>query len=279
MQVAVVGTGNVGSALLFHLIDVSSIDEILVMNLKDEWSSAAIMDAASAKPEAALKLSVAPFTRIHEADVLLLTSGVQMKEGETGQDVLERNIEVMNTILDSAAIKKSAVLIGLATPVDDITTHIQKRYDLPSNQVFGFGGDLDRNRLTYVLRTRNNPVQEVWVVGEHGKNTVPVYRGEKEYEEVAQKTRNFLGDITAHGGSPRNLATGLLLARIAESVITDAKRVHCVCGYHPQYKCYLTWPFTIGREGTLDPEPLTLPPKAESGLRALLYRKGTKISL
>ena len=36
MQVAVVGTGNVGSALLIHLVDVPLIDEILVMNLKDE---------------------------------------------------------------------------------------------------------------------------------------------------------------------------------------------------------------------------------------------------
>ena len=275
MQVAVVGTGNVGSALVFHLLDVPSIDKILVMNIKDEWSSAAIMDAASAKPEAALKLSVAPFTSIDEADLLLLTSGVQMKEWETGQDVLERNIEVMNTILDAAPIKKSAILIGLATPVDDITEHIQKRYELPSNHVFGFGGDLDRNRLTYVLRTRNNPVQDVWVVGEHGKHTIPVYAGEKEYEEVAQKTRNFLGDITAHGGSPRNLATGLLLARIAESVITDAKRMHCVCGYHPQYKCYLTWPFIIGRDGVLDPEPVTLPPKAKRALKALIAKKRT----
>ena len=123
---AVVGTGNVGSALLFHLVDVPSVDEILVMNVEDDWSKAAIMDVASAKPEAALKFSVAPFRRIGEPDLLFLTSGVQMKEGETGRDVLAGNIEVMNAILDSAPVKSSAILIGLATPVDDITAHIQK---------------------------------------------------------------------------------------------------------------------------------------------------------
>lgn len=87
MKVAVVGTGNVGSALLFHLVDVPSIDEILVMNVEEDWSKAAITDVASAKPEAALKFSAAPFQRISEPDILVLTSGVQMKEGETGKDV------------------------------------------------------------------------------------------------------------------------------------------------------------------------------------------------
>ena len=138
MKVAVVGTGNVGSALLFHLVDVPSVDEILVMNIEDNWSKAAIMDVASAKPEAALKLSIAPFQRISEPDIVLLTSGVQMKEGETGRDVLARNIEVMNVILDAAPVRSSAILIGLATPVDDITAHIQERLCLPYPQVFGF---------------------------------------------------------------------------------------------------------------------------------------------
>jgi len=273
MKVAVVGTGNVGSALLFHLVDVPSVDEILVMNIEDNWSKAAIMDVASAKPEAALKLSIAPFQRISEPDIVLLTSGVQMKEGETGRDVLARNIEVMNVILDAAPVRSSAILIGLATPVDDITAHIQERLGLPYPQVFGFGGDLDRNRLAYVLSQRQIPTRGIGVVGEHGKNTVPVYAGENDYDEVARKVGNFLGDITAQGGRPRNLATGPLLARLVESIVTDSNRVHYVCGYHPDYRLYLTWPFRIGRKGVVGPEPVTLLPRSKEQLQALVNRK------
>ena len=273
MKVAVVGTGNVGSALLFHLVDVPLIDEILVMNINDDWSKAAIMDVASAKPEQALRCSVAAFQRISESDILLLTSGVQMKEGETGRDVLAGNIEVMNTILDTAPIKASAILIGLATPVDDITAHIQKRYGLPYRQVFGFGGDLDRNRLAYVLSQRRIPAQGIGVVGEHGKNTIPVYPGEVDFEEVARKVGNFLGEITAQGGRPRNLATGPLMARLVESILTDSRRVHHVCGYHHEYGLYLTWPFRIGRQGIDGPEPVTLFPRAEERLKTLIGRK------
>lgn len=273
MQVAVVGTGNVGSALLFHLADIKGIDEILVMNIEDAWSRAAIMDVASAKPEAALRLHVAPFSRLNEADLLLLTSGVQMEVSETGQDVLARNMEVMNVILDSSPLKKSAILITLATPVDDITAYVQKRYGLPHSQVLGFGGDLDRNRLAYVLHLRGIPTQGIAVVGEHGRNVIPVYAGEKDFDIVANQVRFFLRDITAHGGRPRNLATGLLMARLVETIVTDANRVHFVCGHHPDHQLYLTWPYRIGRKGVLQPEAVKLFPQSEEALRALIARK------
>jgi malate/lactate dehydrogenase len=273
MKVAVVGTGNVGSALLIHLADVPSVEEILVMNVEDDWSKAAIMDVASAKPEAALKMEVAPFRRINEPDILVLTSGVQMKEGETGKDVLSRNLEVMNTILDTAPLKSSATVIGLATPVDDVTAHIQKRYGLPHPHVLGFGGDLDRNRLAYVLSLRGIPNRGIHVVGEHGKNTVPVYEGEKDFDEVKKKVGNFLGDITTQGGRPRNLATGLLLARLVESIVMDLGRVHHVCSYHSEHGLYLTWPYRIGRKGVLGPEPVILTQKAKESLTALIEKK------
>jgi len=276
MKVAVVGTGNVGSALLLHLADVPSVAEILVMNVEDDWSKASIMDVASAKPDAALKMEVASFGRINEPDILVLTSGVQMKEGETGRDVLSRNMEVMNTILDRAPMKSSAIVIGLATPVDDITAHIQKRYSLPHSQVLGFGGDLDRNRLAYVLSRHGIPNQGIHVAGEHGKNTIPVYAGEKDFDEVKKRVGNFLGDITAQGGRPRNLATGLLLARLVESIVMDLNRVHHVCGYHSEYGLYLTWPFRIGRKGILGPEPVNLLPRARADLLALVEKKRKK---
>jgi L-lactate dehydrogenase len=273
MQVAVVGTGNVGSAVLLHLVDVPNIDEILVMNIEDDWSKSAIMDVASAKPEAALKLKIAPFSRLSEPDILLMTSGGQMDVAQSGKDVLAGNIEVMNAILDKGPPKKSAVVIGLATPVDDVTAHMQKRHGLLHPQVLGFGGDLDRNRLAYVLSLKQIPNQGIAVVGEHGRNAIPVYAGEKEFDAVADRVRFFLRDITAQGGRPRNLATGLMMANLVESIVTDAGRIHFVCGFHPDYQVYMTWPYRIGRKGVLGPEPLTLFPRAQEALKTLIAKR------
>lgn len=277
MQISVVGTGNVGSALLIHLMDVPSIDEILVMNIEDDWSNAAIMDAAGANPDAAQKLSVAPFKRLGESDLIVLTSGAQMKVGETPKDVLHNNIKLTKSILDSAPIKKTVIVIALATPVDDITAFIQKEYKLPENQVFGFGGDIDRSRLVYTLKKLGIPVQGVEIVGEHMKRTVPVYKGEQRYEEVAAKVRNFLSHITAHGGSPRNLATGLLLSRLVRSVVANEENLHYVCGYHPEYTQFITWPFTIGRKGVLKAQSVTFGSASRKNFETLLEQKKKEI--
>lgn len=273
MQVAVVGTGNVGSTLLFHLADVASIDRILVMNLQEEWSHAAIMDVASARPKEAYRCEIAPFANLGEADIVVMTSGAQMKEGQTGTDVRDTNIQIMSSILGCAPLKPTAIVIGMATPVDDITAHIQMHTGLPRQQVFGFGGDLDRNRLAYVLRGRGFPVEGIHVVGEHGARVIPVYEGERDYEEVAWRVRHFLSDITAQGGSPRNLATGLLLARLIDSVISDRERLCYVSGYHPEHQMYLTWAYRVGRQGVVTPESVTLPPNAKKDLEKLIEQK------
>ena len=273
MKIAVVGTGNVGSALLFHLADVPGIDQALVMNIQDEWSYAAIMDVASAKPEAALNFEVAFFNRLGETDIVALTSGAQMQVGQTGKDVLEANIQITQKILDSATLKPNVIIIGLATPVDDITGFIQQNYQLPTQHVMGFGGDLDKNRLAYLLTQRGISTDGIDVIGEHGGRTIPVYSSQKDMENVAEKVRNFLGEITAQGGRPRNLATGLMLARLIDSIVNDRKRVHNVCGFHPHYNMYITWPFCIGKHGLSAPENVDLNEKAQQWLNELVTRK------
>jgi malate/lactate dehydrogenase len=278
MKVAVVGTGNVGSALLFHLADVPSVEEILVMNLQNDWSMAAIMDVASANPEDAARMKVASFDQIGEADLLAMTSGAQMKEGEKGKDVLDANIQIMDSILDSAPLKDGAIVISLATPVDDITAHVQKRYQLHRNHVIGFGGDLDRNRLSYVLHERSLSDDDAHMIGEHGGRSIPVYLGESDFAAVRHKVQNFLGEITTQGGRPRNLATGLLFARLIDSVANDKDIIHYVCGLHPDFDLYITWPYQIGRSGVGPPRRIILPPKAQQAFDGLMDRKREELS-
>jgi malate/lactate dehydrogenase len=266
MNIAVVGTGNVGSALLIHLAMVEEVDQVLVMDLEPNWSRAAVMDVASANPAAAARCRIAAYRELDRADVIVLTSGAQMAEHETGQDVHEKNLRITNDILDQAVLAQDAIVIALATPVDAITAHIQQRYDRPSNLVLGFGGDLDCNRLIYTLRRRGYDAEQAGVVGEHGAQVIPYYPSEHSYDEVAHEVRTFLKDITAQGGRPRNLATGLLLARLIDDLIHDRGRVHFVCGRHPKYDRYLTWPFEIRRTGVGDP---LKPHLGERALQAL----------
>ncbi len=271
MVISVIGTGNVGSALLVHITEVDGIDKVLVMNLQEEWSKAAIMDAASARPASSGRLfECSSFEDLNRADLVFLTSGVQMGKHETGEDVLNANFEITRSILGHAPLKPTCIVVCLATPVDQLTPYVQSLTSVSHQQVMGFGGDLDRNRLEYVLRQRRIDKPARGVVGEHGKNIIPVYDGEEFFNEVAHEVGHFLASITAQGGSPRNLATGYLMAELADCIVNDRRDVHHVCGFHPGLGTYLTWPFIVGLGGLIEPLSLDLPPKAKEALKRLL---------
>jgi L-lactate dehydrogenase len=277
MQVAVVGMGNVGCALLHPLAHNKGVDRVFVMSRKKQTAMAAILDVAGSDPKGATKMAYAPYESISQSDIIVITAGLQMEKGQTASDVLKPNLKIAETVLTSAPLKKSAIVICLATPVDYLTVHMQKKAKLPANQVFGFGGDLDRNRLEYVLRCDGKKAYSARIIGEHGANAIPVYDGEIEYAAVAQRVRNFLMTLTAHAGQTRNLATGELLGKLVGSIIDDSGETHYVCGYHPEHGVYLTWPFIIGRKGIVAPLPVELPTNAANDLTKLIATRLSRI--
>lgn len=278
MEIAVIGTGNVGNALLHALAPNPHIQKILVMSRHENTALGAIMEVASTNPAGAGKMYYAPYEKLAEVDIIVSTAGVQMQPGQTAQDVLSPNVNISENILKAENVKDSAIVICLATPVDDITTYTQRISRLPFNQVFGFGGDLDRNRLEYILSQRNLDSKKAQIVGEHGRNAIPVYPDEKNYEEVTGEVRSFLSKTTRLSGHTRNLATGSLLAKLVNSVITDAKQIHYVCGYHKEYGIYLTWPFIIGQEGILRSENVKLGLQSSKELDLLVTSRKNFIS-
>ncbi len=262
--------GNVGCALLHYLAGIQNIDQVFVISRKEKTALAAILDVASASPQGAAKMNFANYESLSHADVVVLTAGVQMKAGQTGKSVLKDNLEITDTILNSCSLKPSAILICLATPVDYITAYVQKKTRLPLKQVFGFGGDLDQNRLKYILRDKSKIAKQASIVGEHGANAIPIYEGEADYDRVASELRRFLAKITAYAGDTKNLATGKLLGLLIQSIVSAKKDTHYLCGYHEELGLYLTWPFSVGRSGIIHSLEVSLQTRAQSDLDKLI---------
>ena len=277
MQVAVIGIGNVGCALLYPLSYNKGVDSVLVMSRREEAATAAIMDVASANPRGAAKISFSRYERISEADIIVLTAGVQMEKGQSASDVLWPNIEIAEAAIASRPLKKSAIVICLATPVDYLTVHVQKISNLPPNQVFGFGGDLDRNRLEYILRRDGKDATDARIVGEHGANAIPVFRDEADYAAVALGVRKFLFTITSLAGETRNLSTGDQLGKLVHSIVDDTGEIHYVCGFHPVHGVYLTWPFAVRGNGLGVPVDVELEENASNDLNKLVSARKNRI--
>lgn len=273
MRVAVVGTGNVGSGLLYFLAASPNVDEVLVMSRRWSKSRAAVMDVASARPHGALKLIPSPYAHMSWADIVVLTAGATPEAVPDRQELHAVNRTIIGDILDQSEWPSSTKLIVLATPVDDITAFAQRETGLPHARVMGFGGDLDRNRLASVLLALGQQAESIHIVGEHGRKAIPVYPGEEEYEQVASQVRRYLATIIELAGPPRNLATSVLLGALVTTIATDAQKVHHVCGYHPKFGVHLTWPFKVGRAGLIAPDVLHPGKRAQADLEALVEER------
>jgi malate dehydrogenase len=256
------------------------VDEVLVINRSKDAAMAAIMDVASACPQDARKISYAEPSRIKESDIVVFTAGVKMR-GQTAETVFGPNLEMAKSIADAGPLKPSAICILVSTPIDHLAPALQKYLNFPANQVIGFGGDLDTNRLKCVLQNHGQSTKQVHVVGEHGGNAVAVYPDEANYETITNDLRTFWSKLAKHSTvEPRNLATADQVSLLIDSICTDSKNVHYVCGYHPEHKMYLTWPFKIGSEGTEEAVKVPLGPQATKDLeRVVAYRSNSAFAL
>lgn len=278
MKVTVVGTGNVGAALLFSLANNQAIDQIAVSSRKPETATAAILDVASAFPKAAAKMRFETPEMISDSDIIVITAGVTQK-GKTAGETHGPNLKIAEDVVRATSLKQSAVLICVATPVDDLTVEVQRIAGLPTKQVIGFGGDLDSNRLQYILQARGIPNESAVAIGEHGPNAVPVYQGEASYDEVTNELHQFWLKIAKHVDIVRNLATAELIARLVDSIATDAKRTHNVCAYQADYGVHLTWPFVIGRGGAEQASKVELSQNSARALDALADARKQRLSV
>ena len=176
MILAIVGTGNSGSALVMRIAETVTNCTVRVASHRRESAQAAVLDAASAFPDRAAQFDVCGLEDIGEADVIAICAGLQIGKGQTAADLLIANALLVKSLLSEIKPKCSAVVILIATPVDDITVVAQAACRLPPEQVIGFGGDLDTSRLQYSLLRRGISSEAVCVVGEHGGRAIPGLR-------------------------------------------------------------------------------------------------------
>ncbi|GAG17724.1 unnamed protein product, partial [marine sediment metagenome] len=105
---------------------------------------------------------------------------------------------------------------------------------------------------------------------------IPVYAGEKNYPKVAKLVRGYLSTIIKLVVSPRNLASGILLARLVDTIVSSRPRVHYVCGFHQHLNVYLTWPYQVGRSGVEQPISVDLGSNAANDLDSLIAIRKSK---
>mgnify|MGYP002780349486 CR=1 FL=1 len=242
----IVGAGQVGLACAYAMMIQNVLDELVLVDVNQEKLIGEVMDLEQGmsfvEPTAITAGTMADGTG---ADVVIITAGAAQKEGETRLDLVQKNVEILKTLIpDIVAHCPEAILLLVSNPVDVLTYAAWQLSGLPKARVFGSGTVLDTGRFRYLLARRlgiDPRSLHAYVIGEHGDSEVPFwshanvcgtplyYDGmptadREAMDEIFQQTKNAAYEIIRRKGYT-NYAVGLAVTQIVQSIVRDQNRV------------------------------------------------------
>lgn len=172
-KVTIIGAGAVGSTTAFALLARNAASEVVLIDINTEKALGEALDIKQATPFIDnCDIYAGSYCDAVDSDVVVITSGIGRKPGQTRLELVQTNVEIIKGI--SAEIIKyapNAIYIIVANPVDILTYAFLKYTGLPKNQVFGTGTVLDtirlRTRLSEIYNVNKQQVHAN-VLGEHG---------------------------------------------------------------------------------------------------------------
>jgi L-lactate dehydrogenase len=169
----IIGAGSVGATTAFALLTRGAASEVVLIDVNKDKALGEALDIKQATPFIDnCDIRAGDYSDAVGSDVVIITSGIGRKPGQSRLELVQTNIEIIREIapkIVEAAPK--AIYILVANPVDILTYAFLKYTGLPKNQVFGTGTALDtirlRTRLSEIYKVNQQQVHAN-VLGEHG---------------------------------------------------------------------------------------------------------------
>src|SRR4051795_11819038 len=185
-KVAVIGAGQVGQACAFALLLRASAREIVLVDRVAERATAVATDMRYGAPlSAPVAISAGDWDDVAGADVVLITAGVNEKEGgATDRDdprgrlkLLEPNADVYRDVVPRVVeAAPDAVIVAVTDPPDPLADLARSRAG--HDRVLSTGTVIDtlrfRTHVAAQLEVHPSAVEGL-VVGEHGTSQVMLW--------------------------------------------------------------------------------------------------------
>ncbi|CAE7341511.1 unnamed protein product [Symbiodinium sp. KB8] len=281
-KVAVVGTGAVGMAVTYALLNQGLCSSLALIDVDQDKVKGELDDLqhGAAFIEQVELEGGKDYEHCAGAALVIITAGVRQREGETRLQLLERNVRVFQMIVPNV-VKHApeASMLIVTNPCDIMTAVAAKLSGLPPGRVFGSGTSLDSSRFrSLIAKELGVAIRSVhgYILGEHGDSSVPIWsQVSVGCSPLASAVDASLGThqpggvwsgmhqdvvkaaysvIKAKGYT--NWAIGLTVASIARAVLRDERRVLPVSvpaqGHHDiHHDVYLSLPAVVGAGGAL----------------------------
>ena len=172
-KITIIGAGSVGATTAFALLTRGAASEVVLIDVNKEKALGEALDIKQATPFIDnCDIYAGSYEDAVGSDVVIVTSGIGRKPGQTRLELVQTNISIIKQIsADIVKAAPNAIYIIVANPVDILTYAFLKYTGLPKNQVFGTGTVLDtirlRTRLAEIYSVNKQQVHAN-VLGEHG---------------------------------------------------------------------------------------------------------------
>ena len=210
-KLAIVGAGAVGSTLAFAAAQRGVARQIVLEDIAKEHVEAEVLDmqhGSSFYPTVSIDGSDDPEI-CRDADMVVITAGARQKPGQSRLDLAGATINIMKSIIPNMMkVAPNAIYMLITNPVDVVTHVCQKLSDLPTNQIFGSGTNLDSARLRFLITPL--PGHE------------PLDAAKRE--EIHQEVKNAAYKII-NGKGATNYAIAMSGVDIIEAILRDSNRI------------------------------------------------------
>ncbi|CAJ1230144.1 L-lactate dehydrogenase [Levilactobacillus zymae] len=283
-KVVLVGDGSVGSSYALLMMQQPVMDELVIVDIAKDHSEGDAIDLEDTQLWGKPKwVHAGTYADAKDADLVVITAGVPRKPGESRLDLVNKNLNILKTIVGPVVDSGfNGIFLVAANPVDILTAATQKLSGFPTNRVFGTGTSLDTVRLRVALGKQLNLAPQtlnVNVIGEHGDTQFAAYShamvGDQKLLDVAQAKGVSLADLQATEAAARKKGGQIIglkgatfygvatcLARITRAILGNEDAVLPVGAYldgeYGVKDLYLGTPALINAQGVARVLPLDL---------------------
>ena len=172
-KITIIGAGNVGSTIAYTLAINGTASEIVMIDINGEKALGEALDIRQGTPFCApCSIYAGSYADAKDSDIVIITSGVARKPGQTRLDLAQINVDILKSIIPQITkYAPDATYLIVSNPVDILTYVFHKISGLPENQIIGSGTILDTSRLQSELAKRFHISPKnvhAHVYGEHG---------------------------------------------------------------------------------------------------------------
>jgi malate dehydrogenase len=289
MKVGIIGgAGTLGSSIGFYLATKNIVEEIVLLDVKENSLKAHVMDmeqAVSALNSTAIRLG--NWDTLSGCHIVLMAASVPERSASSRIEYLADNLNIVRSVAGQIAqYCPGAIVINATNPVDVFNYILCGLTGLPARQFIGFSRN-DSLRLRWavgqVLAVPAMDVQAM-VIGEHGEAQVPLFssitvKGKAVELKPAQKVEVdrliktwFTTYVSLNSGRSSGWTSAVTIGQIIEIIVTGSQEVlTCSAILDGQYGLAgvsIGVPVTLGRKGITQVIELPLSQEEIIGLQA-----------